>query len=217
MIRVVIADAHHIMREGLRALLERTDDIQVIGEAEDGLQACELVEQLTPDVLVMDLEMPRLNGLEIAARLRAQSASAQSVILSTHSDSMSVRQALRNGVCGYLLKRSVAEELPLAIRAASRKEIYLTPSVSGPLIEGLINGESGVSSQQGFDALTSREREVLQLIAEGKTQNEIARALQLSLKSVKKYCADLTAKLNVRETAGLVRIAVQHHLVSLDE
>lgn len=217
MIRVVIADAHHLMRQGLRALLEHTDDIQVVGEAEDGQHACELVEQLAPDVLVMDIEMPRLNGLETAARLRAQNASARSVILSADSDSMSVRQALRNGVSGYLLKRSVAEELPLAIRAASRKEIYLTPDVLGPLIEELINRQPAEMDRSGFDTLTSREREVLQLLAEGKTNREIAGALNVSAKAVEKHRTSLIAKLNIRDTVGLVRLAVQHHLVSLDE
>lgn len=216
MIRVVIADGHAIMRQGLRALLERTDDIQVIGEAEDGQHACELVEQLVPDVIVLDIALPRLNGLETAARLRALGTSTRAVILSEHSDSVSVRQALQNGVCGYLLKRSVAEELPLAIRAASRKEIYLTPSVSGPLLEGLIAPPVGKTAQ-GFDALTTREREVLQLIAEGKTNRAIASALRISDKAVEKHRAGLTAKLNVRDTAGLVRIAVQRGLVSLDE
>jgi|YNPNPStandDraft_1061719.scaffolds.fasta_scaffold13499_1 DNA-binding NarL/FixJ family response regulator len=217
MIRVVIADAHHIMRQGLRALLERTDDIQIIGEAEDGQQACELVEQLAPEVIVMDLAMPRLNGLEVVARLRARGVTTPVVILSEHSDSVSVRQALQSGVYGYLLKRSVAEELPLAIRAASRKEIYLTPSVTAPLLQGLIGDQSAQQVKTGFDALTSREREVLQLVAEGKTNRAIAHALHLSDKMVEQHRASLTAKLNVRDTAGLVRLAVQHGLVSLDE
>ncbi len=217
MIRVVIADAHHIMRQGLRALLERTDDIQIIGEAEDGQQACELVEQLAPEVIVMDLAMPRLNGLEVVARLRARGVTTPVVILSEHSDSVSVRQALQSGVYGYLLKRSVAEELPLAIRAASRKEIYLTPSVTAPLLQGLIEDQSAQQVKTGFDALTSREREVLQLVAEGKTNRAIAHALHLSDKMVEQHRASLTAKLNVRDTAGLVRLAIQHGLVSLDE
>ncbi len=217
MIRVAIADAHNIMRQGLRALLERTDDIQVVGEAEDGQHACELVEQLAPDVIVIDIALPRLNGLETAARLRALGANTQAVILSEHSDSVSVRQALQNGVCGYLLKRSVAEELPLAIRAASRKEIYLTPSVSGPLLEGLIAGQTDGNGKEGFDALTTREREVLQLVAEGKTNRAIANLLHLGDKTIEKHRASLAAKLNVRDIAGLVRIAVQHGLVSLDE
>ena len=116
-----------------------------------------------------------------------------------------------------MLKRSVAEELPLAIRAASRKEIYLTPSVLGPILDGLVNSQSAARDENGFDALTSLEREVLQLIAEGKTHGEIARALNVSAKSVEKHRAGLSAKLNMRDTAGLVRIAVQHGLVSLDE
>jgi DNA-binding NarL/FixJ family response regulator len=217
MIRVVIADAHHIMRQGLRALLERTDDIQIIGEAEDGQQACELVERLAPDVIVMDLAMPRLNGREVVARLRARGITTQVVILSEHSDSVSVRQAVQSGVCGYLLKRSVAEELPLAIRAARRKEIYLTPSVTVPLLQGLIEEQTAHQVKTGFDALTLREREVFQLVAEGKTNRAIAHALHLSAKMVEQHRANLTAKLNVRDTAGLVRLAVQHGLVSLDE
>jgi DNA-binding NarL/FixJ family response regulator len=120
-------------------------------------------------------------------------------------------------VRGYLVKRSVAKELLLVIRAASRREIYLTPSVSGPLLEGLIDGQTAGKDEKGFDELTSGEREVLQLIAEGKTNSAIASALDLSDKTVEKHRASLMAKLNMHDTAGLVRSAVQHGLVSLDE
>ena len=217
MIRVVIADEHCIMRQGLRALLERTDDIEVVGEAEDGQQALALIEQLAPDVIVMDITMPRLNGLETAARMRALGTNTQAVILSMHSDAVSVRQALRTGVRGYLLKRSVAEELPLAIRAASRKEIYLTPSVSGPIFDDLINHQPLTDTEEGLAKLSTRERQVLQSIAEGMTSGAIASALSISAKTVEKHRASLMGKLNVQSVADLVRIATKHGLVSLDE
>lgn len=214
MIRVVIADAHPIMRQGLRALLERTDDIEIIGEAEDGRQVCELLDQLSPQVIILDLTLPRLNGLEIAERLRLQKSPVSLVILSEYCDFASVHQALRSGVCGYLLKRSVADELPLAVRAASRKELYLTPSVLGKILYELIPAPKS-EEIHGFDTLTSREREVLQLVAEGRTNRAIAQALRISLKTVEKHRANLMNKLNVSDTASLVRIAVQRGLVSL--
>ncbi|MDE3087948.1 MAG: response regulator transcription factor [Chloroflexota bacterium] len=217
MIRVILADDHHLVRQGIRALLERVDDIQVIAEAEDGQQAIELVQRLAPDVLVMDISMPRLNGIEAAERIRRLGVSTRVVILSMHSDETLARQALRSGACGYLLKRSVTEELILAIRAASRGEVYLSPGISKLLLDEFSNRQTDAESAGLFGLLTSREREVWQLIAEGQTNPAIAKKLSVSVKTVEKHRASLMSKLKVHDVAGLTRLAIKSKLIALDE
>lgn len=216
MIRVIIADDHHLVRKGIRALLEKTDDIEVVGEAGDGQEAIDLTEHLVPDVLVMDISMPRLNGILAAERVRSQGVS-QVVILSMYSDETLVHQALKAGARGYLLKRSVTEELLLAIRAASRGEIFLSPSVSHSVIPGTLTGDTPSGDTARFDRLSRREREVLQLVAEGYTNNEIAEILFISVKTVEKHRSSVMSKLGVHDLAGLVRVALKHGLIFLDE
>jgi len=214
MIQVVLADDHHIMRQGLRALLDRADDIQVVGEAENGQHALELVARVVPDVIVMDISMPRLNGLDAARRLHDAKSPTRVVILSMHADLVMVREALRIGVAGYLLKRSVFEELTLAIRAAMRGETYLTPAISSALLERIAT--DAAPAMNIFSLLTLHEREVLQLIAEGHTNHAIANTLKVSVKTVEKHRASILAKLGVHDTAGLVRMAIKHGLVPLE-
>jgi len=216
-IRVIIADDHHLVRQGIRALLEKADGIEVVGEAADGQEAVELVERLVPDVLVMDIAMPRLSGNQAVGRVRALRVATQVVILSMYSDETLVRQALRNGARGYLLKRSVTEELLLAIRAASRGEIYLSPAISRPIVAGLLTLQTDADASSPFERLTSREREVLQLISEGHTNKAIALVLRVSVKTVEKHRANLMSKLNVHDLAGLIRVAIKHGLVFPDE
>jgi DNA-binding NarL/FixJ family response regulator len=216
-IRVIVADDHHLVRQGIRALLEKADDIEVVGEAADGQEAVELVEQLVPDVLVMDMAMPRLSGNQAIGRVRALGVATQVVILSMYSDETLVRQALRNGAKGYLLKRSVREELLLAIRAASRGEIYLSPAISRSIVADLLTLQTDADASSPFEWLTSREREVLQLISEGHTNKAIAQVLKVSVKTVEKHRANLMSKLNVHDLAGLIRVAIKHGLVLLDE
>ena len=216
MIRVVIADDHHLVREGLRGLLQKAGDVEVVGEAADGQEALDLVERLLPDVLVIDIGMPRLNGIEAVVRLRGLGVKTQAVILSMYEDETFVRQALRHGAKGYVLKRAGSEELLLAVRAASRGNTYLSPEVAGPVLTPLVTDPETGGAGGRLDNLTSREREVLQLIAEGHTNRAIAARLSISENTVQKHRASLMAKLNVHETAGLVRIAIKHGLVSLN-
>jgi DNA-binding NarL/FixJ family response regulator len=216
MIRVVIADDHHLVRQGLRALLERASDIEVVGEAADGQEALEAVERLLPDVLVLDIAMPHLNGVEAVGRLRDLKVKTRALILSMYSDETLVRQALRNGAKGYLLKRAISEELLLAVRAVSRGDTFLSPQVAGPVLTPLVDAPLRVADLGPLEQLTSREREVLQLIAEGHTNPVIADHLHLSEKTVEKHRGSLMAKLKIHDTAGLVRFAIKHGLVSLD-
>jgi DNA-binding NarL/FixJ family response regulator len=214
---VVVADDHHLVRQGIRALLENADGIEVVGEAADGQEAVELVERLAPDVLVMDIAMPRLSGIQAIGRVRALGVTTQVVILSMYSDETLVRQALRNGARGYLLKRSVTEELLLAIRAASQDEIYLSPAISRSIVADFLAFQTDVEASSPFERLTSREREVLQLISEGHTNCAIAQTLQVSVKTVEKHRANLMSKLNLHDVAGLTRVAIKHGLVFPDE
>jgi DNA-binding NarL/FixJ family response regulator len=216
MIRVVLADDHHLVRQGLRALLERAEDVTVLGEAADGAEALALADRLHPDVLVLDLAMPHLNGLETVARLHGGAGKTRALVLSMYADESLVRQALRNGAKGYLLKRAVAEELLLAVRAVARGDTYLSPEVAGPLLTPLVEGQAPAEAATPLDRLTSREREVLQLIAEGHTNAAIAAHLALSEKTVEKHRGHLMAKLQAHDTAALVRFAIKHGLVALD-
>lgn len=216
MIRVVLAEDHHLVRQGIVSLLERANDIGVVGEAADGQEAVALVQRLAPDVLVMDIAMPRLDGIQATERIRALGAATQVVILSMHADETLVRQALRRGARGYLLKRSVTEELLLAIRAANRDEVYLSPAISTSLLDELLTRQTGAEELSPFDLLTPREREVLQLIAEGHTNAAMAHMMNISVRTVEKHRANLMSKLKVRDVAGLVRVAIGHGLVFID-
>ena len=216
-IRVVVADDHHLVRQGIRALLEKAEDIEVVGEAEDGQEAVELVEWLAPDVLVLDIAMPRLNGSQALGRVRALGVATQVVILSMYSEETLVRQALQNGAKGYLLKQSVAEELLLAVRAASQGEIYLSPAISGSVVAGFLTLQTDADGANPRRRLTRREREVLQLISEGHTNKAIAQILKVSAKTVEKHRANLMSKLNVHNLAGLVRAGIKHGLILIEE
>ncbi|NJN97533.1 MAG: response regulator transcription factor [Anaerolineales bacterium] len=206
-----------LVRQGLRSLLEKSDDITIIAEAENGQEAVSLTERLMPHVLVMDIAMPRLNGIQAAEQIRSLGLKTQVVILSMHSDETLVRQALRSGVRGYLLKNSVVEELMLAVRAAERGEIYLSPAVSEIVVSDLMSGQSELRVVSPFEQLSAREREVLKLIAEGATNKTIAEAMNISIKTVEKHRTNLMSKLNVHDLVGLVRIAIKHGLIFVNE
>lgn len=217
MIRVIIADDHHLVRQGICALLEKAPDMEVVGQAEDGMAALELVRRTPPDILVVDLAMPRMNGIQTIERVQALGGRTRVVVLSMYSDETLVRQALRVGAAGYLLKRSVTEELLLAIRAAARGETYLSPSVSRVLVDAVRQEGSEPKGQVVLDRLTPRERQVLQLVAEGRSNSEIGRTLGVTKKTVEKHRASLVAKLGVKDLAGLIRIALKQGLIFLEE
>jgi DNA-binding NarL/FixJ family response regulator len=217
MIRVILAEDHHLVRQGIRSLLEKAEDVEIVAEAENGHEAVVLAERLTPDVLVMDIAMPRLNGIQAAEQIRTLGLATQVIILSMYSDETLLHQALRVGVRGYLLKNSVVEELLLAIRAAMHGKIYLSPAISEIVVTDFMTGQRSSDLTSGFDQLSAREREVLQLIAEGATNKTIAETMHLSIKTVEKHRMNLMAKLRVHDLAGLIRAALKHGLIFLDE
>jgi DNA-binding NarL/FixJ family response regulator len=215
-IHVLIAEDHLMVREGIRALLEKAGDLHILGEAANGQEAVEMVGQLHPDVLVMDIMMPRLNGIQAAARIRELKLSTHIILLSMYADEGLVHQALQSGVRGYVLKSSVSEELLWAIRSVSRNETYLSGPISSIVVESALNPRPADQADDPLAALSPREKEIMQLIAEEHTSSEIAEMLFISEKTVEKHRASLMEKLKVRNLAGLVRLAVKYRLVDGD-
>ena len=212
MIRVIIADDHHLVRQGLRALLENSHEVEVIGEASTGFEAVEQVEKLQPDVVVMDLTMPRLDGVQAATRILELKSRTEVVIVSMHSDTAIVQNLVRRGVKGYLLKDALATELMFAIRSASAGKLYLSPTIS----EAVMNMLMTPSGEDVVVDLTPREREVLQLVAEGHTNTSIANVLNISVKTVEKHRANLMNKMEADDLATLIRVAIKRHLIFMD-
>jgi len=216
MIRILIAEDHLMVRAGIRALLEKNGDLNILGEASNGQEAVELAEKLKPDVIVMDIMMPRQNGIQAAARIRELRLPTQVILLSMYADEGLVHQALHSGVRGYVLKSAVSEELNLAVRAVARNETYLSGPVSSIVIESTINPHKAARADDPLAVLSPREREIMQLIAEEHTSNEIAEILMISDRTVEKHRASLVEKLKVRNIAGLVRLAVKYGLIDKD-
>jgi len=213
-IRVLLADDHTLVRAGLRGLLQGIAGVEVVGEAEDGHDALRLATELHPDVVVLDIGMPGLNGLDAATQLVRADDRIRVLILSMHSAEEYVLRALRAGCAGYLLKRSAVSELEIAVRAVARGEIYLSPSVSKQVVDDYVGRTGG--SADPLEALTPRQREILQLVAEGHTSKEIAERLQLSFKTVEAHRAQIMERLDLEDVTGLVRFAMRVGLVMPD-
>ena len=212
MIRVLIADDHALVRAGFRSLLEKLDGCEVVADVGDGREALRLLEQLQPDVVLMDVKMPGLNGLEATARTTRDYPNVRVVILSMYTNEEYVIQALRAGAVGYLLKDAALPELHLAVQAAVRGEMYLSPAISKRVLMDyiqLVGGGGGM-----LDALTGRQREVLQLIAEGHTIKEVAQILQISVKTAEAHRTQLMERLDIHDVTGLVRFAIRVGLVT---
>jgi len=206
-LRIVLADDHSIVRQGLRLLLER-DGLQVVAEAANGQEAVRLAQAHKPDVVVLDLMMPLLNGLEAGREIIQSGAAKGAILLTMHTQEHQIAAALRAGIRGYLLKTQAAEDLTKAIRDVLRGEIYLSPGVSRIVVDSYLTG-----AQPGSDPLAPRERQVLQLVAEGKTSKEIAAILGLTVKTAESYRARVMEKLDLHETAALVRYAIRHGII----
>jgi two-component system response regulator NreC len=209
-IKVVIADDHTIVRQGMKKLLEGYPEVEVVGEATDGKEAIDVVQRLMPDVVIMDISMPDMNGLEATRQIRKLLPQMKILILTMHAEKEYIFKILQSGASGYLLKGSPVEELVNALQAVSRGESYLSPPVSKSIIEDYVSdvprGQTGRGRSQG---LTTREREILQLIAEGHTSKAIAGILSLSTKTVETHRAHIMQKLDIHNTAGLIMYAIQ--------
>ncbi|HEY7724751.1 MAG TPA: response regulator transcription factor [Anaeromyxobacteraceae bacterium] len=206
-IRVLLADDHALVRQGLRALLER-EGVQVSGEASDGQEAARLAAELRPDVALLDIGMPLLNGIEAAREIQKSSRGTKAILLTRHDEDQYVTEALRAGVKGYVLKRQAATDLVQAIRQVCRGEFYLSPGISRAVVDAYLS-----RSELSSDPLTARERQVLQLVGEGKSTKEVASVLGISVKTAESHRSRLMQKLDIHETASLVRYAIRRGLV----
>jgi DNA-binding NarL/FixJ family response regulator len=205
--RLLLADDHHIVRQALRGLLEAAGH-EVIGEASDGHEALKLARTLNPDIAVLDLSMPLLNGLDAAREMRRLSPGIRTILLTMHTDKGYVLQALRAGARGYVLKTQAAEDLISAIREILRGETYLSPGVAASVVDAFLE-----NTDETADPLTARERQILQLVAEGNTTKEIARLLNVSFKTAESHRNHIMKKLDIHEVAGLVRYAIRKGLL----
>jgi len=213
-IRVLLAEDHTIVRKGLRSLLDSEVGMEVIGEAEDGREAIQMTQQLRPDVVLMDISMPGLNGLEATRQIKERFPEVKVLVLTRHADEEYVFQILRAGASGYVVKKAAPAELILAIQAVCRGDSFLSPSISRPVIEEYIR-KAEAMVENSYDRLTDREREVLQLIAEGHSNREIAGLLHVSVKTVENHKASLMDKLHIYGTAELTRYAIRKGVISL--
>jgi DNA-binding NarL/FixJ family response regulator len=209
-IRILVVDDHSLVRAGIRSLLEKLPGIQVVAEASDGSEALRRVAEANPQIVLMDLAMPNVTGLEATSRITKEYPDVRVIILSIYSDSEHVYQALRAGAAGYLLKGAAIEELELAIRSVARGETYLSPPVSKPVIAEYIRR---TNAPQPKGTLSSRQQEILKLIAEGKTTKQIALELNISVKTVESHRAQLMDRLDIHDLAGLVRYAIRMGLI----
>ena len=213
-IDILLAEDHAVMRTGLRLVLERQPDFRVVGEASDGREAVGLAQQHKPDVVVMDIGMPNLNGIEAARQVTASLPQTCVVILSMHSDEAYVLRALKAGARGYLLKESAESDLIAAIRAVHNGKAYFSPAVSRMLVEDYVRQLQDREIEDSYELLTMREREVLQLIAEGKSNKEIAAMLNVSLYTVESHRGNLMEKLNLHTVPELILYAVRKGVIS---
>ena len=213
-ITVLLADDHTVVRQGLRSLLEAEEDMSVVGEAENGRQAVQMARRLQPDVVVMDIAMPSLNGLEATRQISKESHKSKVLILSSYSDDEYVQQLTDAGASGYLVKQTAAQDLVAAIREAKKGNAYFSPSISKRLLDQCRDSFSrGAPVKRKTNTLTSREAEVLQLIAEGYANKQIAAELSISIKTVEKHRQQVMNKLNIHDVAGLTRHAISKGII----
>jgi len=214
-LRIVLADDHTILRAGLRALLTADPGFEVVGEAQDGREAVRCVERLEPDLLLMDLSMPRMSGMEAIREIKKRFPDTRIIALTVHKTEEYLLATLQAGADGYVLKDATHDELVIAIKNVVSGKSYLSPGVSEKVIEGYLEGKEGTRSLSAWESLSQREREVLKLIAEGYKNKEIAEDLCISLKTVEKHRANLMKKLDLHNAAGLTVYAVERGLLGM--
>ena len=210
--KIVLADDHALVRKGIRAVLGTLAGVEIVAETADGREALDLIERHRPDIALIDITMPGLNGLEVAARAAKVSPETKILILSMHAGEAYVAQALRAGIAGYLLKDAAEDELPMAIKAVIRGGVYLSSGISRQVVERYVQAAS--ADPDPLAGLTSRQREILQLVAEGKSSKEIAAMLDLSVKTVESHRGQIMERLGIHDVTGLVRFAIRVGLVS---
>jgi two-component system response regulator NreC len=212
-IKILVVDDHAIVREGVRMILAKEPDLEVVGEAGDGAQALELTERMRPDVVIMDISMPGMGGIEATQTLRAQHPDVQVLALTMHEDESYVFQLLRAGAAGYVLKRAAAQDLVQAVRAAAKGDAFLYPSVARKVVEDYLKRVESGEERERYDGLTGREKEILTLIAQGLSNQQIAEKLYISIKTVQTHRAHILEKLGLHDRTELVRYAIRKGLI----
>jgi len=212
-IRVLLVDDHAIVREGVKMILAKEPDFEVVGEAQDGRQALELVERMKPNVVVMDISMPEMGGIEATQQVKERYAGVNVIALTMHEDESYVFKLLRAGAAGYVLKRAAAQDLVQAVRAAAKGEAFLYPSVARKVVEDYLKRVEAGEERERYDGLTEREKEILTHIAEGLSNQQIAQKLYISIKTVQTHRAHILEKLGLHDRTELVRYAIRKGLI----
>ncbi len=215
-IRILIADDHQMLREGLRAILEKDENLEIVGEASDGRTAVEMARRLLPDVVAMDISMPDLNGVEATRQIKAEDPAVKVIALSRHSDKRYVHRMLAAGASGYVLKSGAYDELRRAVEAVSKGDNYLSARITGLVIDAHVRAVAEPHSS-GWATLGPREREIVQLLAEGKTSPQIARGLHISTRTVESHRRNIMKKLDVHSIAELTKYAIREGLTSVED
>ncbi|MGC2423652.1 MAG: response regulator transcription factor [Nitrospirota bacterium] len=215
-VKILIVDDHTIFRQGLRALLEAQDGLQVVGEAENGRDAAKKAQELAPDVVIMDIAMPMMNGLEATRQIKRFNPDVKVLALTMYKDEEYVFQILKSGASGYLIKDASASELITAIRSVHSGNPYFSPVISRKIMDSYLREDEEKKTRGEPDKLTNREKEVLQLIAEGNTNNEIGNLMNISVKTVETHRAHIMSKLDIHDMAGLIKYAIRKGFVVLD-
>lgn len=215
-VRIVLADDHALVRAGIRALLLGIEGIAVVGEAENGRDALALCKEHQPDLAILDITMHELNGIDAAAQVKAACPATRILILSMHSSEEFVRRAIKAGANGYLVKDAAPLELAMAVQAVMRDEVYLSPRVSRHVVAGMREAAAGEPRRSSLDTLSARQREILQMIAEGKSTKEIAFVLDVSVKTVETHRAAIMERIGIRDVPGLVVYAIRNGLIHVE-
>lgn len=215
-IRILIADDHALVREGIAAFLKISDDIEVVAEASDGVEAIEAVKKYKPHIVLMDISMPSLGGLEATVEIKKNDPNVKILVLTQYDDTVYIRRFLKAGASGYLLKKAVGTELINAIRAVARGESYLHPSIAASVIDGYLGKRETEQAEDPYEKLTDREKQVLKLVAEGYTHKEIADILNISVKTAVAHQTNFSEKLGIHSRAGLIKFAIQRGIIKID-
>ena len=215
-IKILLADDHTLVREGIVAFLKLCDDIEVVGEASDGLEAIKAANSLRPDIIIMDINMPKLGGLEATVEIKKMDPGIKILVLTQYDDKEYISRFLKAGVSGYLLKKAVGNELITAIRAISKGELYLYSSIASEIVAGYLNVNKRPDFEDPYEKLTDREKQVLKLIAEGHTHKEVADMLNISVKTVIAHQSNISEKLNIHNRAELIKFAIQRGIIKID-
>lgn len=214
--KVLIADDHALVREGIAAFLRLCDDVEVIAEASDGIEAIEKSNKYRPDIIIMDINMPKLGGLEATIEIRKSHPDAKILVLTQYEDREYISRFLKAGVSGYLLKKAVGSDLITALKTIIRGELYLYSSIASEVVAGYLHGEKRVNVESPYEKLSDREKQVLKLVAEGHTHKEAADMLGISVKTVIAHQTNISEKLEIHTRAGLIKFAIQKGIIKID-